>query len=142
MPVTTTFPFQTSKTTIQGSRPSLGDGEMQRSLGMDRVPVLCPLLCWPHLIRADLKAMTNDMTPCHKALSHTLMFIITITKKSSDTEASAGLIFCRPVMTLNPLSNITQHDCLITVIRERDRNLRSVKEALHSGNGFSVSRVH
>lgn len=63
-------------------------------------------------------------------------------KRSSDTEARTGLIFYGPLMTLNPLSNITQHDCLITVIRECGANLRSVKEAPLSGNGFPVIQAH
>lgn len=142
LPVTKIFPFQSVRNTVGDSRPSLGDGGMQRSLGTVRIPVLCPLLRRAHLRRADLTAMTNGTTPCCKALSPTLIFVITTTKKSSDTEVGAGLIFCRPVMTLNPLRNIAQHDCLITVIRERGRNPRSVKEAPRSGNGFSASWVH
>lgn len=86
--------------------------------------------------------MRNDMTSCHKNLSPALISIITINKKSSDTESRAGLIFCRAVMTPNPLSNITQRDCLIIVIRKRGSNPCIVKEAPCSGNGFSVSWVH
>lgn len=144
VPVTRTFPFQRFRRTIQDSHPPLAGEGMQRSLGRDRIAVLCPPLCWPYVPRADPKAMTNDRAACHKALSPTLIFfiIIIIMMKSSDTEARVGLIFCKPLMSLNSLSNITQRDCLITVIRECGRNLCSVKEALHPGNGCSSSRVH
>lgn len=53
--------------------------------------------------------------------------IITTVEERSEPGDGGGSIFCRAVRTLNPVSNITQRDCLITVIRERGRSLCRVR---------------